>query len=292
MISDNELEKYLKAGSIAADAIQFGKNLINEGVSLEEVAEETEAHILKNGAKLAFPVNLSINEEAAHYTPSRNDRRKFSRNDIVKLDLGAHLDGYIADTAITVEVGRDTLSTLSMSSERALLNVTQRIRPGIRISEIGKIIEETIKSYGFRPIYNLTGHQLSRNVLHAGMSIPNYDDGSIIEIEAGMAFAIEPFSTDGVGYVKEGSFGNIMQIVRDPEEMGEIYENYGTLPFSTRWIYRDFSNPERVLDLLLRTNKVYKFPVLKERKKGKVAQFEHTFVITGERIYITTLRKV
>ncbi|MFP3317670.1 MAG: type II methionyl aminopeptidase [Thermoplasmata archaeon] len=290
MLSEDDLKKYLRAGLIASDAITYGKNLINEGVALEEVAEETEAYIIKNGAKLAFPVNLSINDEAAHYTPSRNDKRKFNKNDIVKFDLGAHIDGFIADTAVTIEVGNEMESSLLISSERALYNVVQRMRPGLRIGEIGKIIEETIKSFGFRPIYNLTGHELSRNVLHAGLSIPNYDDGSMVEVEIGMAFAIEPFSTDGSGYVKEGSFGNILQIIRDPEEFNEIYENYGMLPFSTRWIYRDFSNPENIIDKLLRSNKVYKFPILKERRKGKVAQFEHTFVITKERIYVTTMK--
>ncbi|MEM4084696.1 MAG: M24 family metallopeptidase, partial [Thermoplasmata archaeon] len=112
-----EIEKYLKAGEIAADAIEFGKSLISDGVPLEEVAEEIESHIIKNGAKLAFPVNLSINDEAAHYTPSRNDKRKFMKNDIVKLDLGTHIDGYIADTAITIEVGKENLSNLSRASE-------------------------------------------------------------------------------------------------------------------------------------------------------------------------------
>lgn len=292
MLRDEEVEKYIRAGTIASDAVEFGKNLIREGVSLEEVAEETEAYIMRNGAKLAFPVNISINSEAAHYTPSRNDRKKFSKNDVVKFDIGAHVDGYIADTAVTVEVGRERLSTLSISSERALANVIQRIRPGLRIGEIGRVIEETIKSFGYRPIYNLTGHQLSRNVLHAGMSIPNYDDGQILEIESGMAFAIEPFSTDGEGYVKEGTFGNIMQIVGECGEMAEVYEKYGNLPFATRWIYRDFSNPEKIIDRLLRSNRVYKFPVLKERRKGTVAQFEHTFVVTGEMVYVTTLRKI
>ncbi|MEL9998585.1 MAG: type II methionyl aminopeptidase [Thermoplasmata archaeon] len=287
-----EIEKYLKAGEIAADAIEFGKSLISDGVPLEEVAEEIESHIIKNGAKLAFPVNLSINDEAAHYTPSRNDKRKFMKNDIVKLDLGTHIDGYIADTAITIEVGKENLSNLSRASEKALNNVIQKIRPGLRISEIGRIIEETIKSMGFNPIYNLSGHQLSKNILHAGMSIPNYDDGSILEIEVGMAFAIEPFATNGVGYVRNGSFGNIFQLVRETDELGEIYENYGKLPFSSRWIYRDFNNPEKIMDLILKSNSVYKYPILKERRKGLISQFEHTFVLTEDRIYITTLRKI
>lgn len=288
-LDEQEIENYLKAGKIARNAIKYGISLLKEEERAEDVADEVENFILKNGAGLAFPVNLSVNDEAAHYTPDRNDPRKFNRNDVVKLDLGAHIDGYIADTAVTVEIGKDYASNLSKASETALKNVTNSMRPGLRIGEIGKIIENSINFFGFRPIYNLTGHQLKKYELHAGLSIPNYDDGTLTPVEVGMAFAIEPFATDGLGLVKEGRFGNIMQVIRASDDIKDVFDKYRTLPFCTRWIYRDFSSPQNIIDKLLNSKNVYKFPVLKEKKRGFVSQFEHTFVITGDHVYVTTI---
>ncbi len=288
-LSEEEIEKYVKAGKIASDAIKFGISILKEGELAEKVADDVENFIIKRGAGLAFPVNLSINDEAAHYTPDRNDKRIFNRNDIIKLDLGAHVDGYIADTAVTVEIGKESNSSLSRASETALKNVMISLRPGIRIGEIGKIIENSINFFGFKPIYNLTGHQLKKYILHAGLSIPNYDDGTSSTIEVGMAFAIEPFATNGEGFVRESRFGNIMQIMNEDDDTRNVYEKFKTLPFCTRWIYNDFPMPERVIDRLLKSKNVYKFPILKEKKKGMVSQFEHTFVVTGDRIYVTTL---
>ncbi|MGC8662940.1 MAG: type II methionyl aminopeptidase [Thermoplasmata archaeon] len=287
-MDQNEIENYIKAGKIAANAIRLGLSIIREGEKAEKIADEIEYYIMKNNAGLAFPVNLSINDEAAHYSPEIDDDRVFKKNDIVKLDLGAHIEGYIADTAVTLQVGMDEKSALLKASEDALKNVIKAVRPGISLGEIGRIIENSIYQYGFKPIYNLTGHQLKKYILHAGISIPNYDDGNIKKIDAGMAFAIEPFATEGVGFVKEGKFGNIMQIISEDYENKDVFEKYRTLPFCTRWIYRDFSNPKEVIDKLLNNKNVYKFPILKEKKKGMVSQFEHTFVVTSNEVYVTT----
>ncbi len=287
-MDQNEIEKYIKAGRIAGEAIKLGKNLIEEGKRAEDVADEIESFIIKNGAKPAFPVNLSVNDEAAHYTPSRNDNRIFKKGDVVKLDLGAHVDGYIADTAITIEIGGNDKKSLSMASETALRTVINSIRPGIETWELGSIIERVIESFGYKPIYNLTGHQVSKFVLHAGISIPNYNDGSRKSLYSDMAIAIEPFATDGSGYVKETKFGNIAQIIRINDETKRIFEEYNNLPFSTRWIYRDFSDPEHIMDIVMKSKDIYRFPILKEKAKGMVSQHEHTILLLKDRIIVTT----
>ena len=287
-MDQNEIEKYIKAGRIAGEAIKLGKNLIEEGKRAEDVADEIESFIIKSGAKPAFPVNLSVSDEAAHYTPSRNDNRIFKKGDVVKIDLGAHVDGYIADTAITIEIGGNDKKTLSMASETALRTVINSIRPGIETWELGSIIERVIESFGYKPIYNLTGHQVSKFVLHAGISIPNYNDGSRKSLYSDMAVAIEPFATDGSGYVKETKFGNIAQIIRINDETKRIFEEYNNLPFSTRWIYRDFSDPEHIMDIVMKSKDIYRFPILKEKAKGTVSQHEHTILLLKDRIIVTT----
>ncbi len=287
-MDQSEIDKYILAGKIAAEAIKIGKDLIRDGTKAEDVAEEIEGFILKKGAKLAFPVNLSVNDEAAHYTPSRNDERIFKKGDVVKLDLGAHVEGYIADTAITIEIGDNEKKSLLMASQTALRTVINSLRPGIETWELGSIIERVIESFGYKPIYNLTGHQVSKYVLHAGLSIPNYNDGSKKILYSDTAIAVEPFATEGLGFVKESRFGNIAQVLRVTDETKRIFEEYNYLPFSTRWIYRDFNDPNYIMGIVIKSKDIYRFPVLKEKRRGTVSQHEHTMLVLKDRIIVTT----
>ena len=157
---------YFKAGEIAALARDKGAEKIKPGVSLLEVTDYVESIIISNNAKPAFPVNIARNHMAAHFTPRSDDSHVFKEGDLVKLDVGAHIDGYIADTAITVEIGTDTYSSLCEASEKALNNVLSMMKAGVSLSTVGGIVEKTITSYGFKPIENLTGHSMNRFHLH------------------------------------------------------------------------------------------------------------------------------
>ena len=158
-------EKYILAGKIAADAREYGIGLIKPGVSYLEIVNKVESKIIKRGAGLAFPVNISINEIAAHFSPRHDDKAlTFRKGDVVKLDIGAHFDGYIADTAETVEIGAHKYEDMIKASCDALDAVIAFIKPRINLLEIGKTVEDTIKSYGFKPIDNLTGHSMHRYV--------------------------------------------------------------------------------------------------------------------------------
>ena len=285
-----EVNKYLEAGKIGKEAREYGKELIKEGASYYEVAQKVEKYILDAGAKPAFPVNLSTNNVAAHYTPVKGDNRYFRKGDLVKLDLGAHIDGHISDTAVTVEVGTNKWEELIEASAEALNNAIKSIRPGIRVSEIGRVIEETIQFHGFNPVRNLTGHGLGVYDLHHGISIPNYDDGSPIELNPDMAFAIEPFATDGKGHVRNGPGGNIYIFRRTSSLEGfykELFEKFLTLPFAARWC-EDYENYQILLNKGVLMGFLYHFPVLQERKKRMVAQTEHTILLTSDGVIVTT----
>ena len=158
---------YRKAGKIAKQAREYGKSLCVEGALALDIAEKIEAKIRELGGELAFPCDVSINDVAAHYSPIVGDKLKLKKGDLVKLDLGAHVDGYIADTAVTVEVGTDERQDLIKASEEALKNAIAIIKPGVSLGEIGKVIEETITKYGFRPVKNLSGHGLERYNIHS-----------------------------------------------------------------------------------------------------------------------------
>lgn len=287
-------DAYLRAGRIAKEARDLGARMIEDGEGLPflEVAEAVEGRILELGAGLAFPVNITVNNEAAHYSPVPWERRVFREGDMVKLDVGAHVDGYIADTAVTVIVGGGD-HPLMEAVRAAIEEVISGIRVGMKVSEIGSIIERTIRSRGFRPVYNLTGHSLGRYRLHAGLSIPNFDDGSGARILPGMAVAIEPFGTDGKGIVRNDGDGHIYMLNPDRPPIMEGFARkisalYDGLPFAERWLARDYPEARRDLPLARRARVLVHYPKLVEGRRKMVAQFEHTFLLTEDDIIVTT----
>ena len=215
MLTDAELSKLRTAGKVSGAARELGMSMVKEGVKLYDVAQEVEGYIREHGCGLAFPCNISINEVAAHYTPSCTDKRVFSLGDVVKIDCGAELDGFVGDTAGTVEVGTNVYRKLIEASKNARNTVAEFIGDGIPLVQIGRTVDMTIRKDGFVPVQNLYGHQIKPYNLHAGVSVPSYDDGSEGAIQAGMVVAVEPFATNGAGEVRNGKPGNIVRYVRD-----------------------------------------------------------------------------
>ncbi|MBR2093073.1 MAG: M24 family metallopeptidase, partial [Candidatus Methanomethylophilaceae archaeon] len=202
MLTEDQLAKLRTAGKVSGAARELGLSMVKEGVKLYDVAQEVEGYIRDHGCGLAFPCNISINDVAAHYTPSCNDKKVFELGDVVKVDCGAELDGYVGDTAGTVEVGTNAYKDLVEISKTARNTVAEFIGDGIPLGEIGKAVEMTITNAGFTPITNLCGHQIEPYNLHAGLSVPSYANGSDVKIQSGMVVAIEPFATNGAGEVR------------------------------------------------------------------------------------------
>src|SRR3989344_1267332 len=283
------MKDWKKAGKIANEALLYGKRLIEEDSSVFEVVEKVEKKIFNLGGRPAFPTQVSINEMAAHFTPIKDDL-KFKKNDVVKLDVGAHINGAIGDNALTVDLGDN--KELLKASEEALKQAIKVVQIGTQLREIGKTIDETISGYGFKPIKNLSGHSIDIYEQHSGTTIPNYDDGNDTELEDGMIIAIEPFATDGVGKIEEGKESGIykMQSVKNVrnqmtrEILDYIVREYKTLPFTSRWLYRKF--PEFkvnfALKILERDGIIYEYKQLLEKGKGIVSQFEHTLLVNDK----------
>ncbi len=293
-LDSEAIKKYRKAGIIARKALEKGKEACSEGVKYLEVAEKAEEVIWDKGAKPAFPTNISVNSVGAHYTPVENDENRFKEGDLVKIDIGCHVDGYIADNALTVEIGTERNTSLIKASEEALDIAIRSIRPGVRTRDIGKNIRNVIQDRGFKPISNLTGHELDRHVLHTGTSIPNVPKGWT-KIKKGMVLAIEPFATDGKGKVKEGKPGDIYKLEKkrnlDGEDLrfyGWIEERFGHLPFAARWCKEYGEGHDELLQRLRRFGAVMNYPVLIEKKKGRISQREHTMIVTSSGCKVTT----
>jgi methionyl aminopeptidase len=289
------LKKYKKAGEIAKKVLDYGERLVKEGKNVLEIAEAIEKKIAELGAKPAFPVNISINEIAAHFTPTLQDKIVIREEDYVKIDVGVHIDGYIADTARTIRLaGKDELIECS---ERMLEEALKVVKPGLPIREVGEIIEQVAKEFGFRPIRNLTGHGLERYDLHAGITIPNVKTDKQAVFEEGKAYAIEPFCTSGSGAVKDSERVLIFKFesevpLRMPEarKILELAKNeWKGLPFARRWLENKFSplKLELALKQLIDVKALYPFYILKEVSNANVTQSEHTIIVLDKPVVIT-----
>src|SRR3989338_3795004 len=164
------MDKFIKAGKIASEVRESSKDLIKDGMMLADIAEKLEQMIIDKGGVPAFPLNLSINSQAAHYTPSKNDNTIFRSKDVLKVDLGVHVDGYVADTAYTLSFDPEK-SKLIQASKEALKAAIDLCKPGEKISNISEVIEDTIKQYGYKPINNLSGHGVDRYILQDRKSV-------------------------------------------------------------------------------------------------------------------------
>jgi methionyl aminopeptidase len=285
-------EKYRKAGKIAAEARDYGCKLLKPGVSFLEVANEVESKIIERGGGLAFPVNISIDKNAAHFSPRHDDELILRKGNVVKLDVGVHLDGYIADTAMTVEIEAKNYKNMIKASSDALTNAIETIKPNVDLSEVGKVVEDTIKSFGYKPISNLSGHSLEQFILHSGISVPNVSEASSkTKPKEGDVLAIEPFATNGEGRVISGKGSNIYlcketlrsKIIRDNKSkilFNKLFGRFKTLPFAERWCIDLIPNGA---DLALRKlsflGLIKHYPQLIEARDGIVTQKEHTVIV-------------
>jgi methionyl aminopeptidase len=294
------LECYLKAGKIASEQREKTRKKDLVGCTLLMICESIEREIKENGGTPAFPVNVSLNDIAAHYTAEPNDETTVNENDILKVDIGVHVEGYIADTAVTVSYD-PRQEALIKSAENALNEAVRIARVNTKASEIGNLIENTISKMGFKPIQNLSGHSLAQYTIHAGKSIPNIRTiGPSFGLSSNQAYAIEPFVTvnDGQGVVYEGNTRNIFAIIsRKPAKdqnvdkfLTYLWNKFRTLPFALRWILDSYEEIEarRMLDILVKKRNVHAYPTLIEGNNKLVSQAEHTIMpINGSMCVIT-----
>jgi methionyl aminopeptidase len=282
-------DEYIKAGKIAGEVREDVRKTDWVGKSVYEICEYVENEIKKRGAKCAFPVNTSINEVAAHYTAEPNDQIVITDDDLVKIDLGAQIDGYIADTAVTVCYNPE-FDSLVHGAESALSNAMSMMKVGVKSSDVGRTIEKTIKDMGLLPIANLSGHSLEQYTIHAGKSVPNIWSIGSFTFQEEQAFACEPFVTtgEGLGFVHEGKVANIFALSsrkktkdKEADEMQDhIWSNFNLLPFALRWLLDKWEEKEarRILEVLIKKKAVHAYPILVEGNGQRVAQAEHTFI--------------
>jgi len=294
-VEKDVLDAYKKAGSIAATCLREGAKLIVPGASMRDVLDRIEARIKELGGSPAFPAQIALNSIAAHYCPTDRDDVIFKEGDIAKLDIGVHVNGFVADTATTVNLGAH--DDLLRASKEALRSALALIRPGVTLGEIGRTIQETIRSFDLRPIHNLSGHGLDRYEIHTAPNIPNVDTKDSTTLEEGMVIAIEPFATTGAGSIFESNNPTIFSLiahrgVRSPftRDVLKTIQSYHGLPFTTRWLTRKHGEGKVSFALreLSNLGMLVKHPPLPDKDGGLVSQHEHS-VIVAEKPLVYTL---
>ncbi|MGC1133214.1 MAG: type II methionyl aminopeptidase [Nitrososphaeraceae archaeon] len=294
------LQCYQKAGHIASEVRETARATNHIGKTLLDICYSLENKIKVLGGLPAFPVNVSLNEVAAHYTAEPYDKTEVKDGDVLKIDIGVQIDGYIADTAVTV-CYNSKYDPLVRASEAALAEAMRYATANARVSEIGKVIENTIVKFGFKPIQNLSGHSLDQYTIHAGKSIPNIRTiGSSFGLLENQAYAIEPFVTtkNGHGVVFEGKTKNIFAIrSRKPSKdkkadsiLETIWNTYKSLPFAARWLMDRYEATEVLnsIDVLIAKKNIHAYPILVETQGQIVAQSEHTIIPKIDHVDIIT----
>lgn len=296
-MNPKEIKKLQEAGQIAKQVIEYAKSFIKKDMPLLEIANKIDDKIHELKAKPAFPVNLSINEIAAHSTPAYNDESK--AHGLLKVDIGIHVEGYVADTAFSIDLeNTEENKSLIKAAEAARDKAVEKIKHETKIRDIGAIIEKTCKSHNVQPIHNLSGHSIEQYNIHAGLTIPNYDNHQEAQIETGI-YAIEPFTTleSATGSVKDGKLSGIYHLekegpVRDQfarQVLKFIEDEYQTLPFCARWIHKKFGTRGLLaLRQIEQAGLLHHYPQLIEKSGAKVAQAEHTVIITEKEKIVTT----
>ena len=283
------IESYQKAGKIAAESLSYGKGMIKKDARLLDIVDKIESKIFELGGKPAFPAQISINDGAAHFCPEDDDETVLT-DQLCCLDVGVHVDGCIGDNACSVDLSGNN-SELVKASEEALKAAVDTVKIGVAIGKIGKVIEDTITGFGFKPVRNLSGHGLDLYNIHSHPSIPNFDSGETFELEKGQVIAIEPFATDGSGLIQEKGNPSVFVLMgRKAVRVGFVrdilkqIEEYNGLPFTTRWLTKNFSEAQVrfALNQLNQLGILKEYPPLVERNGGLVSQAEHTLLVDDE----------
>ncbi|TFG12155.1 type II methionyl aminopeptidase [Candidatus Thorarchaeota archaeon] len=291
---------FIKAGKIAAEVMRHAIPHVKPEESVLKICELVEKQIVAYGGRPAFPCNVSINQEAAHYSSPYGDKRVFPGTGLVKVDIGAHVNGHLSDTAYTVDLD-GSYDNYIFAARNALNAAIDAVKPGVKLGEIGSIIERVIKSHNLRPIHQLSGHQMKPWSLHAGKNVPNIGSKFTSKMKAGETYAIEPFATDGNGTIKAASeayiYSNDMKNKKKTDRESRRVRDaarkaFGTLPWASRWLHGKLKgvDVDAAINNLTHLGILRAYPVLIEGQGGMVSQFEHTVFVGEEKTIVTTRR--
>lgn len=287
------LEKYQKAGNVARDILQHLKTMAKPGVKALDLCETADKMIADAGMEPAFPLNVAVNNHAAHYTSPWEDELVLTEDDVIKLDCGVQYEGFIADTALTVAFN-DVHNDLIKASKEATETAVKVIRAGAYTGKLGDLIENIIEGYGFTTVKDLSGHLLLPYRVHGPKSIPNVSGRKGDLVLQDEAYAIETFATTGAGeshqdrtklYIIRLAEGRFPLRTDAAKQVRRLLEReYHRLPVATRWIYKELGPAKAKMGIreLMNVGALYQYHVLSDTPEAFISQHEHTVYMTPE----------
>lgn len=318
---DKDLLNAIKASNVHKKVGVKVREFIKVGHSLNDIATFIENEI-KNEVKyninnplekgIGFPVGLSLNNLAAHYTPNYNDEQIFlTEKDILKIDYGVHYNGIIIDSAFTISFNPLYQEFIDISRKTTNYAVSL-CGPDVLLGEIGEKIHEYVmskeieingKMVGLEVMQELSGHKIAPFKIHAGKAVPNIKIFYPVRMKENEFYAVEPFITTGKGRnIIKGQTSHFMltanyesifnkNIFNKNEKLifELIQKFYHTLPFCQKWIYQELLNIDVSLEKSLNVNKILekftdkniiqKYPPIYDIENSIISQFEHTIYI-------------
>ncbi|KAG6709672.1 hypothetical protein I3842_06G144900 [Carya illinoinensis] len=294
-----------RAAEVHRQVRKYIKGILKPGMLMTDLCETLENTVRKliseNGlqAGIAFPTGCSLNWVAAHWTPNTGDKTVLHYDDVMKLDFGTHIDGYIVDSAFTVAFN-PMFDPLLEASREATNTGIKECGIDVRLCDVGAAIQEVMESYEVeingkvyqvKSIRNLNGHSIGRYQIHAGKSVPIVKEGEQTKMEEGEFFAIETFASTGKGYVREDlecshymkDFEAVhipLRLARAKQLLATINKNFSTLAFCRRYLDR-LGETKYLMALknLCDTGILQPCPPLCDVKGSYVSQFEHTILL-------------
>lgn len=295
-----DLRKLSEAARIHTQIRSEILNILEPEMELTKLVDFVEDRVMTLGGKSAFPTGCSLNNVAAHYTPNTGDKTRLTSKDIVKIDFGVHLDGYIIDAAFSFSFD-PSYEVLIAASEAATKEAINHCGADARFSEIGAVVEETIASFEMlhkgkirklKSIRNLCGHSIDQWKVHGGQTVPNFRIDSDERMISNQCYAIETFASCGGGFIEDnGVCSHYMKInsgnhlSRDASVLSGLLDSYRGLPFCRRWVDRDlYPNHLKALTELVKRGVVRSYPPLID--SGPTSQFERTIYVSENGVQI------
>ncbi|KAG2295983.1 hypothetical protein Bca52824_042652 [Brassica carinata] len=294
-----------QAAEVHRQVRKYMRSIMKPGMLMIDICETLENTVRKliseNGlqAGIAFPTGCSLNNVAAHWTPNSGDKTVLQYDDVMKLDFGTHIDGYIVDSAFTVAFN-PMYDPLLAASREATYTGIKEAGVDVRLCDVGAAIQEVMESYEVeingkvyqvKSLRNLNGHSIGRYQIHADKSVPNVKGGEQTKMEEGELYAIETFGSTGKGYVRDDlecshymknfDVGHVpLRLPRAKQLLATINKNFSTLAFCRRYLDR-LGETKYLMALknLCDSGIIEPCPPLCDVKGSYISQFEHTILL-------------
>ncbi|OIW27375.1 peptidase M24A, methionine aminopeptidase [Coniochaeta ligniaria NRRL 30616] len=307
-LNSDFLSDYRQAAEAHRQVRQWAQKTIKPGQTLTEIADGIEDSVrrlvghdgLAEGdalkAGMGFPLGLNLDEIAAHYSPNAGNKTVLQQSNVMKVDIGIHINGRIVDSAFTMAFDPMYDNLLAAVKDACHTGVRES-GIDVRLGELGGYIQETMESYEveingttypIKPIRGITGHTILPYSIHGDKNVPSVKTNDMTKIEEGDVFAIEPFGSTGTGrvsdqgevshYALRSDAPNVdLRLSSAKSLLNVIKKNFSTLPFSRRYLDRIGQDKYLLgLNSLVKSGIVEDYPPLVDKKGSYTAQFEHT----------------